>query len=280
MAWIESHQELRNHPKTKKAARNLHIHWAQVIGHLHALWWWAIDNAPDGDLSGYDTEELLDAAGWDGDGDLLTVFCTCGKTGEAGFLERTPDGRLVIHDWWDYAGKLITKRQQNADRVKEYRARNAHVTHTERVGTPLNSTVQYSTVTVPQEGKSVEAPTPVVAAEPPAPPPPPKRQASVKPIDATLTNPAVQLYRELVKLTPAQVVREKIGLQVTDLDQWRKVITTWLGAGYKPGNVNGMLEWYASGVPSHRTNGSRPGTGLTSTQQAILEIAQEQGIEL
>ena len=34
MAWIEAHQELRNHPKTKKAARLLGISRPQMIGHL------------------------------------------------------------------------------------------------------------------------------------------------------------------------------------------------------------------------------------------------------
>jgi len=146
MAWIESHQELRNHPKTKKAARLLKINEAQVIGHLHFLWWWAIDHAPDGDLSDYDFEEIIDAAGWTGKQDWITAMLECGKTDAPGFLEHTTDGNLVIHDWWQYAGKLITKREQNAERVRNYRERNAHVTRTQPVGTPLNSTVQNSTL--------------------------------------------------------------------------------------------------------------------------------------
>ena len=51
MAWIESHQELRHHYKTKRLARELKVTVAAAIGHLHCLWWWAIDFAPDGDLS-------------------------------------------------------------------------------------------------------------------------------------------------------------------------------------------------------------------------------------
>lgn len=146
MAWIESHQELRNHPKTKKAARLLRINEAQVIGHLHFLWWWAIDHAPDGDISDYDVEEIIDAAGWTGKQDWIAAMLDCGKAGAPGFLDRTADGSLLIHDWWQYAGKLITKREQNAERVRHYRERNAHVTRTQRVGAPLNSTVHDSTV--------------------------------------------------------------------------------------------------------------------------------------
>jgi hypothetical protein len=148
MAWIESHQELRDHPKTKKAARLLGIHVAQVLGHLHCLWWWCLDHAQDGDLTGYDTEEIADAAAWDGEGDLIAAFLTCGKSGKPGFLERTDDGELLVHDWYEYAGKLMDKRKENVKRTQEWRARNAPVMHNESItnASVLPLTVPYSTV--------------------------------------------------------------------------------------------------------------------------------------
>jgi hypothetical protein len=157
MAWIESHQELRDHPKTKKAARLLGIHVAQVLGHLHCLWWWCLDHAQDGNLTGYDTEEIADAAAWDGEGDLIDAFLTCGKSGKPGFLERTDDGRLLVHDWYEYAGKLMEKRKENVKRTQEWRARNAPVMHNESITNapvlPLTvpyPTVPYSTILEPE----------------------------------------------------------------------------------------------------------------------------------
>jgi hypothetical protein len=119
MAWIESHQSLRNHPKTKKAARLLGITCKELIGSLHFLWWWALDYAQDGDLTEYETEEIEDAADWEGErGKFLTVLLTCGTRNSPGFLEHTGDGRLMIHDWWDYAGKLVERREKDRNRKR------------------------------------------------------------------------------------------------------------------------------------------------------------------
>lgn len=46
MAWIESHQTLSRHRKTLRAAALLHVDRHKMIGHLHELWWWALDNVP------------------------------------------------------------------------------------------------------------------------------------------------------------------------------------------------------------------------------------------
>lgn len=132
MAWIESHQELGRHPKTRKLARALDISRPCAVGHLHYLWWWALDFAQDGDLSRYDAEVLAEAALWDGDpGAFVSALL------EAGFLD--PDSQL--HDWHDYAGKILDQRRANADKQRRWRerqhqeqtgpeARNGHITVT------------------------------------------------------------------------------------------------------------------------------------------------------
>ncbi len=102
MAWLPSHQELRTHPKTKKAARLASVSLPAMIGHLHMLWWWALDHAPDGNLGPFDDGDLADAAEWDGDPAVFVAALTdCGLRGGHGFLE--PDRRL--HDWEEYGGK-------------------------------------------------------------------------------------------------------------------------------------------------------------------------------
>lgn len=116
MAWIESHQSLRDHPKTRKLSRILGTSLPATIGHLQCLWWWAIDYAEDGNLSRFDAFDIAIGGEWDQDADtfvnaLVTV----------GFLEYIADG-LTVHDWDDYAGKLIERRKANAERMRNARA--------------------------------------------------------------------------------------------------------------------------------------------------------------
>ena len=51
MAWMELHQSLPQNKKTLRLKRLLKIRTPQAVGHLCMLWLWAIDNAPDGDLT-------------------------------------------------------------------------------------------------------------------------------------------------------------------------------------------------------------------------------------
>jgi hypothetical protein len=102
MAWIPSHQELREHPKARRAARMAGVTLPTMIGHLHMLWWWALDHAPDGDCSKYEGEDLADAAMWDGDATVFVRALTdCGPGGSAGFLDQS----FRLHDWDQYGGR-------------------------------------------------------------------------------------------------------------------------------------------------------------------------------
>jgi hypothetical protein len=137
MAWIESHQDLRSNPKTRRAARRLGVSTAALSGHLHFLWHWALDHADDGDVSAFDPDDIADAAGWDGDPDeFFQALTDCGPGEKAGFLE--PDGLigdpndgkrspLALHDWWEYAGKLVAKRRKDAERKAKARSSPAPV---------------------------------------------------------------------------------------------------------------------------------------------------------
>jgi len=126
MAWLEAHQSLSGHPKTRKAALRLGIPKVQLIGHLFCLWWWVIDYAPDGDITCFDAEDIALAAEWDGEPEAFMVALIECRFGDgAGFLERAEDGRLLIHDWWEYAGKLIARRQADAARKRGERQADA-----------------------------------------------------------------------------------------------------------------------------------------------------------
>ena len=115
MSWIESHDELPTHPKTRKAARKLGVNVPTTIGHLHVLWYWCLSHRPDGRLEGMDSEDIADAAEWDGDPDVFTDALT-----SAGWLDDDA-GTLVVHDWWDGAGKTIKRRKYATERQRRAR---------------------------------------------------------------------------------------------------------------------------------------------------------------
>ena len=58
MSWITSHSALKEHPKRKRLSRLLGLDVYQTIGLLHCLWWWAMDYAPDGDLSRFAAADI------------------------------------------------------------------------------------------------------------------------------------------------------------------------------------------------------------------------------
>lgn len=120
MAWIESHQSLAQHPKTRKLARKLDVSVPAAMGHLHALWHWSLDHAFDGDLTGYDPEDIAIGAMWDGDPDdfLKALIEAKGRSG-FGFVEQDERGTR-LHNWLSYTAHLRARREsaQKANHVR------------------------------------------------------------------------------------------------------------------------------------------------------------------
>jgi DnaD/phage-associated family protein len=158
MAWIESHQELARHPKTKKFARQANLSIPAAVGHLHMLWWWAMDYAQDGNLSSFDPEDIADAMLWEGSPEeLLSALIN------SGFIERVSDG-LYIHDWDDYAGRLIDKRKQNTERKRKSRSSHARQLQDGQAGhgaTEPDLTVPNQIITTTTTGDESEIITPL-----------------------------------------------------------------------------------------------------------------------
>lgn len=98
-----------------KCAEALNISRVEMIGTLVCLWLWALDNAEDG---------LLD------DVSNRTIACVCGfpekkaqklvdSLFETGFLDKDEERNCyVIHDWNEYAGKLMERRKNDRERKK------------------------------------------------------------------------------------------------------------------------------------------------------------------
>lgn len=78
------------------------------------MWWWSLDFAPTGSLSAFTSCELGSAAEWTGDGD--------------GFLRALRESGWIdgdrLHDWHEYAGKLIERRAADRERKHVQRMSN------------------------------------------------------------------------------------------------------------------------------------------------------------
>ncbi|MFZ5688646.1 MAG: DnaD domain-containing protein [Bacillota bacterium] len=116
MAWIELHQSIWTHKKTYIMAAELELDEIYVAAHMAKLWTWALDNAQDGDLSGLPYKVIAYGAGWKGDpGEFVRAAI------KSGWLDENESG-LFIHDWDDYAGKLMERRAAERDRSRKRRA--------------------------------------------------------------------------------------------------------------------------------------------------------------
>lgn len=122
MDWLHSYGSLRDHPKTKKLARLLGVKMPAAVGHLHCLWWWSMDYAPDGDLTDVEPDVIADGAGWDGDPQVFidALINATKEKGGYGFLEN--GDRLLIHDHEEYIGRYLTKAAKEAARKRKERA--------------------------------------------------------------------------------------------------------------------------------------------------------------
>lgn len=118
MAWIESHQGLSAHPKTRKLMRRIGLPGPHIVGHLHYLWWWALDFAQDGEITKYDAFDIADACQYTGDAEEFYDALI-----DSGFID-IKDDRYFLHDWYDYAGKLIELRKKDAERKRNSRGKN------------------------------------------------------------------------------------------------------------------------------------------------------------
>lgn len=98
------------------AADILDMEPVHLMGHIASFWLWALDNVPDGELDAISPRMIARAAQWRGDPEgFLNALI------EAEFIDKLDKG-LVIHDWFDYAGKLVERRIAERERSRQRRA--------------------------------------------------------------------------------------------------------------------------------------------------------------
>jgi hypothetical protein len=108
--WIESHIELGEHPKVYELCHRLEIRKPEAVGLLHLLWHFVMKFAwRDGDLRRFTPTMLVRALDWRGDAEGLISALQ-----QSGWL----DNDMKVHDWLDYAGKVVKDRLYNELRRK------------------------------------------------------------------------------------------------------------------------------------------------------------------
>ena len=123
MPWIELHQNILRHPKLIRLSVRLSVKKQDALWHLLSLWLWALDYAERGDLSAFGAAEIANAAEWPGDPDKFLLDLQDSKW---------MDG-MCLHDWMDYAGRLIEQREANKKRMRDARAKHVQNTTAPRV---------------------------------------------------------------------------------------------------------------------------------------------------
>lgn len=88
-----------------------------------------------------------------------------------------------------------------------------------------------------------------------------------------LTAMPLQVYREICRLNIPIAYRDITIATVTDEELWRSVLLGWIGRGYRPNAIAGMLEWYEKGVPNARVMGRR-GTGQQRQNDGGEDVTQ------
>ena len=73
------------------------------------------------------------------------------------------------------------------------------------------------------------------------------KRANARKRDPLLDHPAIVSFREITHRHIPIVWRPKVAATVADPDKWRGIVSDWVGLGWNPTNVKGMLECYKNG---------------------------------
>lgn len=166
MAWIESHQKLKEEPGLYRLMSALSCKRIEAIGILHMFWWWCVDHAEDGDLRKFNDEELVRVVEWNGDGKAFIDAMV-----QAEFIEREPYFR--IRNWWKFVEKFMKRRFEK--KPEKWQAIEALYKATDRQPTgrrtPHTGPTKHTKPNIQNQDKDIAAtetaPTPPSRVQPP-----------------------------------------------------------------------------------------------------------------
>ncbi len=114
VAWIELHTVLIRHRKVKALARSLGIKPVEVVGYLATFWGNVLELAEDGDITKWSIEDEAEYSGWEGN---PKKFHEAMLNNGEGFIDEI-DGKKIVHDWWEYAGRYLKSKYHSYDPEK------------------------------------------------------------------------------------------------------------------------------------------------------------------
>ena len=100
--WIESHLDVGRNRKILALARQLGISVPQTVGHLHLFWHTVLEQQEDGDVSKWTPEAVAEAAQFHNSDEKFFYNALLAQ-----HLLDELDGHVVVHDWFDYAGRYL-----------------------------------------------------------------------------------------------------------------------------------------------------------------------------
>lgn len=115
MAYVEWHQEIRNHWKTDDLMRRLSIPRREALGILGAITSWAIGHRPGGVI---ERKLIQVAVEWEKDPEPLLKALL-----DAGWLDVFDEDRVEVHDWEDITQGYRKARKDAARKRKERKER-------------------------------------------------------------------------------------------------------------------------------------------------------------
>lgn len=115
--WIEVHQELPHHPKMDDLMEELGVKRPTAVGFVVMTILFALQYAKDGFIAEQRLAHHTRGAGWPNEPKRFAAAME-----KAGWWDRV-EGGWIIHDWQDYAGKLIERRHADAARKRGERSR-------------------------------------------------------------------------------------------------------------------------------------------------------------
>jgi hypothetical protein len=112
--WIISETTMGRNTKFLRLSRTLGIDIAKTIGHLTLLWHCVLEMKEDGNITGWKDDDIECYAQWDG---KAGEFAKALLKEEHRFVDRI-EGKTLIHDWTETAGRYLIKRYGTANRSR------------------------------------------------------------------------------------------------------------------------------------------------------------------
>lgn len=122
--WIESHTRTMRHRKIHRLACSAllsktpaHLREYAALGIVHALWYFTMEQASDGDLSSFTLQEITRGCEWTDDAGALVDELV-----RVGFIDKADNGTLSVHDWEQYVAAELQRKERKRMYMRERRA--------------------------------------------------------------------------------------------------------------------------------------------------------------